>query len=196
MSEFRSALAPPHSLWKHSEFMKLWSAQTVSVFGDQFTALAIPLIAALLLRATPIQMGILGAIEASPLFFLSLFAGVWVDRLPRRPILITGDVGRGVVLMAIPASALMHAVSMALLFVVAMLVGVLSVFYYVSYQAILPALVDRQQLVEGNSKLEATRSLADLAGPGIAGVVIQYIPRRWLLRSMPCHFLFRAASPA
>lgn len=172
---FREAQPPSQSLWRHSDFLRLWSAQTISVFGDQFTALAIPLIAAILLHATPVQMGILTAVEQSPLFFLSLFAGVWVDRLPRRTILITCDLGRGVVLLAIPLAALMHSINMRVLYVVSLIVGVLSVFYYVSYQAFLPSLVDRTQLIEGNSKLEATRSLSDLAGPGLAGAVIQYI---------------------
>jgi MFS family permease len=163
------------SLWGNGDFLKLWSAQTVSALGDQFTALAIPLIAVLMLKATPVQMGILTAVERVPFLLLSLFAGVWVDRLPRRPILIVGDFGRGLVLLSIPLAAAAHSVSMLQLYVVALLVGLLSVFFDVSYQAILPVLVDRKQLVEGNSKLEATRSLASLAGPSIAGFGIQFI---------------------
>jgi len=172
---FSEPRTPSESLWKHGDFLRLWSAQTISVFGDQFTALAIPLIAALMLHATALQMGILIAVEQAPLFFLSLFAGVWVDRLPRRTILITCDLGRGVVLLAIPLAALMHTINMTVLYAVSSIVGVLSVFYYVSYQAFLPSLVGRTQLVDGNSKLEATRSLSDLAGPGLAGAVIQFI---------------------
>lgn len=162
-------------LWRHADFMKLWTAQTISVFGDQFTGLAIPLIAALTLHATPAQMGILTAVERAPFLLIGLFAGVWVDRLRRRPILITGDLGRAAVLLTIPLAGLAAALSMPHLYVVGLLVGVLTVFFDVAYQAYLPALVSRRQLVEGNSKLEATRSLASLAGPGIAGVVIQVI---------------------
>ncbi len=155
--------------------MKLWTAQTISVFGDQFTGLAIPLIAALTLRATPGQMGILTAVERAPFLLIGLFAGVWVDRLPRRPILIIGDLGRAAVLLSIPLAAVLSGLSMPDLYTVGVLVGVLTVFFDVAYQAYLPALVDRRHLVEGNSKLETTRSLANLAGPSIAGVVIQVL---------------------
>jgi MFS family permease len=163
------------SLWRHGDFLKLWSAQTVSALGDQFTALAIPLIAALNLKATAGQMGILTAAERIPFLIFSLFAGVWVDRLPRRPILIIGDFGRALVLLSIPLAAVVRSVSMLQLYLVALLVGILSVFFDISWQAILPVLVSRKQIVEGNSKLEATRALASLAGPSLAGIAIQYI---------------------
>ncbi|HVH30377.1 MAG TPA: MFS transporter [bacterium] len=155
--------------------MKLWTAQTISVFGDRFSELAIPLIAVLTLSATPGQMGILTAVTRAPFLLIGLFAGVWVDRLPRRPVLITGDMGRAVVLLSIPLAAALGGLSMLLLYAVGVLVGILTVFFDVAYQAYLPALVHRGQLVEGNSKLEATRSLAGLAGPSIAGVVIQLL---------------------
>src|SRR3989442_838120 len=163
----------PAALWRHSDFMKLWLAQTISVFGDQFTGLAIPLIAVLMLQATPGQMGLLTAVERAPFLLIGLFAGVWVDRLPRRPILVAGDLGRAAVLLTIPLAALLGGLRMPHLYAVGLLVGVLTLFFDVAYQAFLPALVGRQQLVEGNSKLEATRSLANLAGPSVAGVVIQ-----------------------
>jgi MFS family permease len=162
-------------LWEHADFLRLWTAQTISVFGDQFTALALPLIAVLTLGATPGQMGILTAFERAPFLLIGLFAGVWVDRLPRRPVLIAGDLGRAAVLLSIPIAAVMGALSMPHLYIVGVLVGTLTVFFDVAYQAYLPALVDRRQLVEGNSKLEATRSLAGLAGPSLAGVVIQFL---------------------
>lgn len=162
-------------LWEHTDFLKLWTAQTISVFGDRFSELAIPLIAVLTLSATPGQMGILTAVTRAPFLLIGLFAGVWVDRLPRRPVLITGDLGRAVVLLSIPLAAALGGLSMLLLYAVGVLVGILTVFFDVAYQAYLPALVHRGQLVEGNSKLEATRSLAGLAGPSIAGVVIQLL---------------------
>src|ERR1019366_10347971 len=91
----------PVSLWKHGGFLRLWAAQTISVLGDQFTGLAIPLIAALTLHATAWQMGLLTSVGKAPFLLISLFAGVWVDRLPRRPILITADLGRALVLLSI-----------------------------------------------------------------------------------------------
>ena len=132
-------------------------------------------------------MGILTAVTRAPFLLIGLFAGVWVDRLPRRPILITGDLGRAAVLLSIPLAAGLGSLSMLHLYAVGVLVGILTVFFDVAYQAYLPALMHRGQLVEGNSKLEATRSLAGLAGPGIAGVVIQ-------LLSAPLAIVFDAIS--
>lgn len=162
-------------LWEHADFLKLWTAQTISSFGDRFSELAIPLIAVLTLGATPGQMGILTAVTRAPFLLIGLFAGVWVDRLPRRPVLIIGDLGRAAVLLSVPLVAVLGSLSMLNLYAVGVLVGMLTVFFDVAYQAYLPALVHRGQLVEGNSKLEATRSLASLAGPSIAGVVIQIL---------------------
>ncbi|HEU5299680.1 MAG TPA: MFS transporter, partial [bacterium] len=153
------------TLWRHREFLKLWTAQTISVFGDNFTGLALPIIAAISLQATPGQMGILTAVERAPFLLLGLFAGVWVDRMRRRPILIAGDIGRGLVLLSIPAAAFAGSLGMPQLYVVGFLIGCFTVFFDVSYQSYLPSLVERRQLVEGNSKLEATRSVAQLAGP-------------------------------
>jgi MFS family permease len=163
------------TLWRHREFLKLWTAQTISVFGDNFTALALPLIAAITLDATPGQMGILTAVERVPFLVVGLLAGVWVDRTRRRPVLIAGDLGRGLVLLSIPLAATLGALGMPQLYAVGLVVGTFTLFFDVAYQAYLPALVERRQLIEGNSKLEATRSISQLAGPGIAGAVIQLI---------------------
>ncbi|MDR7491712.1 MAG: MFS transporter [Armatimonadota bacterium] len=162
-------------MWRHGDFMRLWVAQTISVFGSGFTQLALPLIAATTLQATPAQMGILGAAEFAPFLLVGLVAGVWVDRVRRRPVLVAGDVARAALLLTIPAAAVAGALGMGQLYVVGFLVGVCTVFFDVAYQAYLPSLVDRRQLVEGNSKLEATRSLAQIASPGIAGVVIEVL---------------------
>ena len=175
MAEAAAQATSRDTLWRHREFLKLWTAQTISVFGDNFTGLALPIIAAISLQATPGQMGVLTAVERAPFLILGLFAGVWVDRMRRRPILIVGDVGRGLVLLSIPLAALSASLGMSQLYVVGLLIGILTVFFDVSYQAYLPSLVERRQLVEGNSKLEATRSIAQLAGPGIAGAVIQIL---------------------
>lgn len=160
-------------LWRHTDFLKLWTAQTISVFGSQFTTLAVPLIAALTLRATPAQMGILTAVETAPFLLVGLFAGVWVDRWQQRRILIAGDIGRGLLLLSIPITAMTGGLGMMQLYVVGFLVGILTVFFDVAYQSYLSALVDRAQLVEGNSRLEVSRSAAQISGPGVAGVVIQ-----------------------
>src|SRR5574341_574247 len=115
------------TLWRHREFLKLWSAQTISVFGDNFTGLALPIIAAISLNASPGQMGILTAVERAPFLILGLLAGVWVDRMRRRPILIAGDIGRGLILLSIPLAAFAASLGMTQLYVVGLLVGVLTV---------------------------------------------------------------------
>jgi MFS family permease len=162
-------------LWRHAEFVKLWAGQTISEFGSQVTQLAIPLTAALVLNASPFQMGLLSALEFAPFLLLSLFAGVWVDRMRRRPVLIIADVGRAVLLGSIPVAAFLGALRIEQLYVVGLLTGVLTVFFDVAYQSYLPVLVSREHLVEGNSKLEVSRSVAQIAGPGIAGALVQLI---------------------
>jgi MFS family permease len=174
MTVARSEIAPA-TLWRHRDFMKLWVSETISLFGSQFTMLALPLIAAITLQATPAAMGILSAVETAPFLLIGLFAGVWVDRRPKRPILIAGNIGRAVLLITIPLAAIAGMLSMYQLYVVGFLVGICTVFFDVAYQSYLPMLVNRDQLVEGNSKLEVSRSAAQLTGPGLAGLLIQVL---------------------
>jgi MFS family permease len=131
------------SLWRHADFLKLWTAETVSQFGSQITGLALPLAAILVLAADPIQLGLLNAMDALPFLLIGLPAGVWVDRLRRRPILIVADLGRAMLLASIPVAYLLDALSMLQLYVVGLTVGMLTVFFDVAYQSYLPALVDR-----------------------------------------------------
>ncbi|GAB4108853.1 MAG: MFS transporter [Roseiflexaceae bacterium] len=162
-------------LWRHADFLKFWFGQTVSVFGSAITGLALPLVAAISLNATPAQMGLLGAAATAPFLLVGLFAGVWVDRKPRRPILIASDIGRALLLLIIPLAAWLGMLRIELLYVVEFLVGVMTVFFEVAYQSYLPALVTREELVEGNSKLEVSRSAGQIAGPGLAGLLIELI---------------------
>src|SRR6266566_451364 len=161
------------SLWRHPNFIKLWAGQTVSLFGSQISLLAIPLTAVLILNATPLQMGILTAAEAFPYLLFGLVAGVWVDRLRRRAILIVADVGRFIVLSLIPLDYLLGILRIELLYLLAFLVGTLSIFFDVAYRSYLPSLIEREQLIEGNSKLELSRSVGEIVGPGLAGVLVQ-----------------------
>ncbi len=162
-------------LWRHPDFVRLWAGQTISQFGTQISQLAIPLTAALVLNASPFEMGLLGAFEFAPFLLLSLFAGVWVDRTARRPVLIVADVGRALLLGSIPAAAFLGILHIEQLYVVGLLTGVLTVFFDVAYQSYLPVLVSREHLVEGNSKLEVSHSVAQIAGPGVAGALVQLI---------------------
>ncbi len=162
-------------LWRHSDFLKLWTGQTISQFGSQITLLALPLTAVLTLKANAAEMGILGAVEFAPFLLVGLFAGVWVDRMRRRPILIVADFGRTFLLASIPLAAVFGLLRIEQLFIVAFLVGIMTVFFEVAYQSYLPALVSREGLIEGNSKLEMSRSVAQIAGPGLAGVLVQLV---------------------
>lgn len=175
------------SLWRHRDFMLLWVGQSVSRLGDQFTALAVPIIAAFSLGAQAAQMGLLAAAGTLPFLLFGLPAGVWVDRWERRRVLILGDLARGILVGAIAVLGIASLLRLDLLYVLAFVIGVLTVFFDIAYQAYLPSLVDRAQLVEGNSKLETTNSLAGVTGPAVAGFVIH-------LLSAPFAMVFDAAS--
>ena len=164
---------PTGGLWRHADFLKLWSAETVSQFGTQVSQLAIPLTAVLVLDATAFEVAALGTVEFLPFILFTLPAGVWVDRLPRRPILIAGDFGRAVLLASIPIAYAAGELTLAQLYVVGFLVGVCTVFFDVAYQSYLPALVERDQIIDGNSKLEISRSSAQIGGPGVGGGLVQ-----------------------
>jgi MFS family permease len=162
-------------LWRHPDFMKLWTGQTISLIGSQVTFLALPLTAVLVLNATPTQMGILTAAGAIPSLLVGLFAGVWVDRHRRQPILIAADLGRAALLLLIPIAALQGLLRIEYLYIVAFLVGTLGLFFEVAHHSFLPSLVGREQLVEGNSKLEISDSVAEIVGPGLAGGLVQLV---------------------
>ncbi len=162
-------------LWHHADFTKLWTGQTISLVGSQITFLALPLTAVLVLHATAPEMGLLTAAGALPSLFFGLLAGVWVDRRPRRPILIAADLGRGLLLGLIPLAALAGLLRIEQLYLIAFVMGTLSLFFDVAHRSFLPTLVGREQLVEGNSKLELSRSCAEIVGPGLAGGLIQLV---------------------
>ena len=162
-------------LLRQPDFLKLWSAQTVSQIGNQISLLAIPLVAIIILGASAFEVGLLGTIEFLPFILFSLPAGVWVDRLRRRPILIAGDIVRAGSLASIPVAHQLGVLSIWQLYVVGFITGAATVFFDVAYQSYLPALVERDQLVEGNSKLEVSHSAAHIVGPGAAGVLIGWL---------------------
>jgi len=162
-------------LWRNTDFVRLWIGQTVSEAGTQVSQLAVPTVAILLLRATPFQVGLLTALEFLPFPVLGLVAGVYADRLRRRPLMIVSDLGRMLALLTIPIAFSAGLLRIEQLYLVGLVVGVFNVFFGISYQSYLPALIERADLVEGNSKLEVSRSTAQLAGPAVAGVAIQVI---------------------
>jgi MFS family permease len=163
------------SLWRHRDFMKLWSAETISQLGTQVTFLALPFIAIEILLVSPFQAALLQTFEFLPFILISIPAGVWVDRMRRRPILIVGDLARGLSLLSIPLAFVFDVLTIYQLWAVAFVNGICTVFFDVAYQSYLPSLVERSQLVDGNGKLDTSRSGAQLFGPGLAGYVISLL---------------------
>ena len=162
-------------LWTHPDFLKLWSGESVSEFGSQVTVLALPTVAILVLKATAFQIGLLGALEFLAFPVLGLVAGVYADRWRRRPIMIACDIGRAIALGSIPVAAVLGTLTMTQLYLVAVCTGIFRVFFDVSYQSYLPALIERSDLIEGNSKLQVSESAAQIGGPPLAGFLIQVV---------------------
>jgi MFS family permease len=171
----RRSLWPQGGLWRHADFLKLWSAETVSQVGWQISGLALPFVAIVTLDVSAFEVALLGVVEFAPFILVTLPAGVLVDRLPRRPILIAGDLARAILLVTIPIAYAFDLLTIWQLYAVGFAVGVCTVFFDVAYQSYLPSLVNRDQLVEGNSKLEVSRSGAQIGGPGLAGAIIEIL---------------------
>lgn len=155
--------------------MKFWFGETISLFGTRITSLALPLTAVLTLRATPEQMGLLRAVEFTPFLFLTLLAGIWVDRHRRRPIMIAANLGRAALIGLIPLLALLDVLRIEFLYVISFSIGLLTLFFDLSWMSYLPSLVSRDHLVEGNSKVVTSASAAEVAGPGLAGILVQIL---------------------
>jgi MFS family permease len=166
---------PSGALWRHGDFLKLWTGQSISEFGSQVSQIAIPTVAVLTLKASAFQVAALETVTFLPFLLFTLPAGVWVDRLRRRGILIAGDLGRALLLGSIPAVYLAGHLTLAQLYAVGFVVGIHTVFFDVAYQSYLPSLVDRETLIEGNSKLQMTVSGAAIAGPGLSGGLIALV---------------------
>lgn len=162
-------------LWRDGEFLKLWGGQSISELGSQVSQLALPTVAILLLGATPFQVGLLTALEFLAFPTLGLVAGVYADRLRRRPIMIACDVARMIALASVPIAFAFNVLAMPQLYAVALVTGIGTVFFDVAYQSYLPALISRADLVEGNSKLQVSGSVAQMAGPALAGFLIQFV---------------------
>ncbi len=163
------------SLWKNRDFLKLWTGDAVSDIGNQITLLAMPLTAILLLDATPGELGILGAAQFAPFLLFGLIAGVWVDRVRRRPVMIAADLIRALCIGVIPVLAVLDLLRIEHLYVIVFVFGTLGLFFDIAYQSYLPTLVKREQLTEGNAKLTATSTIAEVGGPALAGVLIQLL---------------------
>jgi MFS family permease len=166
---------PSGGLWSHADFLKLWTGQSISEFGSQVSGLAIPWVAAVVLHVRPFEFSLLGVVGLLPFILFALPAGVWVDRLRRRQILIAGDGARAVLLATIPVSYALGVLTIWQLFAISFVIGIFTVFFDVAYMSYVPAIVGRADLVEGNAKLDLTVSVAQVAGPSIAGALISAI---------------------
>ena len=159
-------------MWRHRDFLSLWGAETISQFGTQVSLLALPLVAILVLEESAFKVAALTSVEFLPFLLFTLPAGVWVDRLRRKPILVLGNAGRAVALLSVPIVYWVGGLTIWQLYVVGFAVGTCTVFFDVAYQSYIPALVGREDVVEANSKLEISRAAANIAGPGMAGGLI------------------------
>jgi MFS family permease len=185
----RLVLWPRGGLWRHPDFLRLWAGQTISQFGSQISAFALPIAAIVVLDASAFQVALLGTVEFLPFLLFTLPAGVWVDRLPRRPILVIADLGRAAALVSVPIAYAFDALTIWQLYAVGFAVGTLTVFFDVAYQSYLPSLIRREQLVEGNSKLELSASAAQLGGPATAGGLVSLLSAPWAVLADAISFL-------
>jgi MFS family permease len=168
-------LHPRLGLLLDHDYRQLFASTTVSQFGVHVTQLAIPLVAIIALDATPFEVGALAAVAMAPFLLVGLPAGAWVDRMRRRVVLIVGDLARAALLATVPLAWWADLLTIWQLYAVAFLTGVFTVFFDVAYQSYLPHLVGRDNLVEGNAKLESVRALAQLGGPALAGQLIRLL---------------------
>lgn len=168
-------VAPNGSLWRNRDFVNFWIAESISQAGAQVSLVALPLLAIYVLDAAPAQMGFLTAAGTAPFLFIGLFVGVWVDRLRRRPLMIAADILRGLLMLLIPAAWLLDMLRIELLYIVALLTGCLTVIFDIAWAAYVPTVVRRRNLVEANSKLQVSASVAQVAGPGVGGALVGLI---------------------
>ena len=163
------------SLWRHRDFVKIWSASTASLLGSQVTLFAVPFIALTMLGASVFQVSLLTAVEMLPFLLFTLPAGAWLDRMLRRPVLVAADLGRAVVLMSIPIAWLAGALTLWQLYAVAFITGTMTAFFDIADQSYLPAILERDDLVDGNANLQISYSVAQIGGPTLGGNMIAIV---------------------
>jgi MFS family permease len=178
------------------DFAKLWAGQTVSLFGTMLTRVAIPLTALLALGSGPLEQGFLQAVEAGPALLVGLYAGVWADRLRRRPLMIGADLARAALLASVPLAAFAGALTMGHLYLVVGAVAACSTLFDAAYPAYLPTLVGRDRLVEGNARLAASASVAEMGGFAAAGVLVEHLSGPLAVLVDAATFVVSAASLA
>ncbi|MBA3822269.1 MAG: MFS transporter [Ktedonobacterales bacterium] len=186
-----AAPSPPmgrsHSLWQNAAFCRLWAGETISLFGTEITVIALPFTAILALQATAFEIGLLDALAWLPYLLFSLAFGVWVDQRRRRPLIVWTNLARAGLLAMIPLAWFTHQLSFPLLYCVAFAAGVCAVIFNLAYQAYVGVILAPEHIVSGNSKLQISASSAKIAGPGIAGLLVQFL-------TAPCAIAIDAVS--
>jgi MFS family permease len=182
------------SLWGHRDFNKLWAGQSISVLGSELTTLALPLTAILALDANSRQIGLLEAARTVAVLVLMLFAGVVVDRVRRRPLMVWTDFGRAVFIGLVPLLAFVGHLSMAVLYLTSVVVGALQVLFDLSRYAYMPTLVTGEQLVAANSRMQATESLGGIVGSSLGGFLTTIFRPAYVLLGDAVSFVVSAVS--
>lgn len=180
-------------LWRDPAFARLWAAQAISSFGARITREGLPMTAVLFLNAKPSVLGVLAALSYGPAFFVGLAGGGFVDRRRRLPILIGADLVRAAVLITVPIAAWLHLLALPQLMVAAALMGAASVLFDMADHAYLPGLIGKERLVDGNSKLSATESVAEMGGPALAGLLFQWLTAPFAVAVNAATYLASAA---
>ena len=193
------ALAPPGrfarvpAVLREGDFRRFWLGETVSLFGDQITLIALPLTGVLALHASAAQMGYLIAAEIAPALFFSLHAGAWLDRRGRRrQTMIVTVVGRAALLATIPAAYWLGILSLAQLYVVGFLIGTLSTLFFVAYTTLFVSLVQREQYLQANALLNGSRAFSFVGGPSVGGLLVQALSAPGALIADAVSFLVRS----
>jgi predicted MFS family arabinose efflux permease len=184
---------PARALWRDPHFARLWTAQAISSFGARITREGLPMTAVLALDASPATLGVLAAMAYGPAFFVGLAGGGFVDRRRRRPILIAADLIRAAVLITVPIAAWLHVLALPQVFIAAALVGAASVLFDMADHAYLPGLIGTERLMDGNSRLSATESVAEMGGPALAGFLFQWFTAPFAVAVNAVTYLVSAA---
>jgi len=171
----RPDVEPVPSLWRHADFLKLWTGQMISELGSVVTRTAVPLVALLVLGAGPTEMALLVVAGSLAILLVGFVAGAWVDRVRRRPLLIATDAIRSLLLLSIPIAYATGVLRMEQLYVVTFVEGCLGALFNAAYPAYVPSLIGVDRVVDGNSKLATSSSLAEIGGPGLAGALVQLV---------------------
>ena len=193
MRRAAAALRAPRLLRENGAFRAFWAGELISLFGDQITLLALPLVAVLRLGAGARDMGYLTAAGLVPTLLFALHAGAWVDRRGRRrQVMIAADLGRAILLVTIPAAYALGRLTMLHLYAVAFLAGTLSVLFMVSYGTLFVSLVPRERYVEGNALLHGSRALSFVGGPSLGGLLVEIVSAPWALAADAISFVASA----